>query len=61
MQGHVVGTALVVSCEEMHQGVRAMGLVKEPATLAEMRRLLKEGAIDHAETIVLMNTGMAYK
>ena len=62
------GTAVTVSDQEILQEVQAMasaeGIFPCPegaATLAGLRRLLEEGAIDPAGTIVLMNTGTAYK
>jgi len=62
------GTAVSVSDREMLDDVRAMasseGIYPCPegaATLSCLRRLLREGVVDPAETIVLMNTGTAYK
>ncbi|MEE8442240.1 MAG: threonine synthase [Dehalococcoidia bacterium] len=62
------GAAVAVSDQEMLQEVRAMatseGIYPCPegaATLAGLRRLLKDGTIDPSGTIVLMNTGSAYK
>ena len=62
------GTAVAVSDQEILQEVQAMasaeGVFPAPegaATLAGLRRLLKDGAVDPSGTIVLMNTGSAYK
>lgn len=62
------GTAVAVSDQEMLQDIQAMssaeGIFPAPegaATLAGLRRLLKDGSIDPSGTIVLLNTGSAYK
>lgn len=62
------GTAVAVSDQELLADVKVMasaeGVYPAPegaATLSGLRRLLREGAIDPEATIVLMNTGSAYK
>ena len=62
------GTAVTVSDTEMLESVREMaqaeGIFPCPegaATLTGLRKLLREGAIDPSATIVIMNTGSAYK
>ena len=62
------GTAVAVSDQEILQDVGAMasaeGIFPCPegaATLAGLRRLLKDGAVDPSGTIVLLNTGSGYK
>lgn len=62
------GTALAVSDQELLADVKAMasaeGIYPCPegaATLAGLRKLLKNGALDPEGVIVLMNTGTAYK
>jgi len=62
------GTAVAVSDQEILRNVPAMasaeGIFPCPegaATLAGLKRLLEEGTIDPLATIVLMNTGSAYK
>ena len=62
------GTAVAVSDQEILEDVGAMasaeGIFPCPegaATLAGLRRLLKDGAIDPSGTIVLLNTGSGYK
>ena len=62
------GTVVTVSDAEMVDAVRDMaaaeGVYPAPegaATLAGLRKLLREEAVDPSATIVLMNTGSAYK
>ncbi len=62
------GTALAVSDEEMLDGVRLMarsegvfGAPEGGATVAALRELLKTGAVDPGEQIVLFNTGAGVK
>ena len=62
------GTAVTVSDREILDDVKAMasseGIYPAPegaATLAGLRKLLKDGALAADSTIVLMNTGSAYK
>ncbi|MBI4202906.1 MAG: threonine synthase [Chloroflexi bacterium] len=62
------GAAVAVSDQDILREIQTMasteGIFPCPegaATLAGLRRLLKEGAIDPSGTIVLMNTGAAYK
>jgi threonine synthase len=62
------GTAVAVSDRELLRDVQAMasaeGIFPCPegaATLSGLKQLLKEGAIDPSATIVLLNTGSAYK
>ncbi len=62
------GTALTVTDRELLVGVKAMasaeGVYPCPegaATLAGLRKLLQQNAIDPEGVIVLMNTGTAYK
>ena len=59
---------MTVSDAEMVDAVRDMaaaeGVYPAPegaATLAGLRKLLRDEAVDPAATIVLMNTGSAYK
>ena len=62
------GTAVAVSDEEMMASIREMasleGVFPCPegaSTLAGLKRLLREDAIDRDGTIVLLNTGSGYK
>ncbi|MBI4198339.1 MAG: threonine synthase [Chloroflexi bacterium] len=62
------GAGVMISDQEILAEVKAMasteGVYPCPegaATLAGLRRLLKEGALDPEASIVLMNTGTAYK
>ena len=62
------GTAVAVSDQEILRNVQVMasaeGIYPCPegaATLSGLKRLLKEGTIDPSATIVLLNTGSAYK
>ncbi len=62
------GTALAVSDEEMISAVKEMasaeGVFPCPegaATLVGLKRLISDGFLDPAETIVLFNTGSGYK
>ena len=62
------GSALTVSDDEMIEAVRDMakseGVYAAPeggATLAALRKLLESGQVDPSMSIVLMNTGAAYK
>ena len=62
------GTAVAVSDQEILRNVQVMasaeGIYPCPegaATLAGLKQLLEEGAIDPSATIVLLNTGSAYK
>jgi threonine synthase len=62
------GSALTVSDDEMIEAVsdmaKAEGVYAAPeggATLAALRKLLESGQVDSSMSIVLMNTGAAYK
>ena len=62
------GTAVAVSDDEIvdsvHTMARTEGIFPCPegaATLAGLRRLLREGTVDPSATIVLLNTGAAHK
>ncbi|MCG8460555.1 MAG: threonine synthase, partial [Holophagales bacterium] len=62
------GAAIAVSDEEMLDDswalARCEGTLPAPeggATLTALRKLLKEGSISRDETVVLFNTGSAYK
>lgn len=62
------GAAVTVSDQEIVEAVKEMarkeGVFPAPeggATLAGLRKLLRDGSIDPDGTIVLMNTGAAYK
>ncbi len=62
------GAAVTVSDREIRSDVKSVasteGIFPCPegaATLSALRQLLKQGAIDAAATIVLLNTGSAYK
>jgi threonine synthase len=62
------GTALAVSDEDMVSAMmeiaKAEGVFACPegaATLVGLRRLVREGLVDPDESIVLLNTGSAYK
>lgn len=62
------GAAVTVSDQEMVEAVKEMarkeGVFPAPeggATLAGLKKLLRDGSIDPDGTIVLMNTGAAYK
>ena len=62
------GSALTVSDDAMSEAVRDMakaeGVYAAPeggATLAALRKLLDSGQVDPSMSIVLMNTGAAYK
>ena len=62
------GTAITVSDAEILESLKEVasleGIFACPegaATLAGLKRLLADGAISHAETIVLMNTGSGLK